>query len=111
MTHSKHTPGPWAVCSTNCEDVRANGYLLFAGQMPLVDPVAANPEGKANARLIAAAPELLDVAKLLTRACGIQGNLLSTASDPERRELVKIIFEICNEVAAPAIAKAEGGVV
>jgi hypothetical protein len=116
MTHS-HTPGPWytigkpiihenhpckgmiAVVADREASGRGDRYVAFA----------AYDEAEANARLVAAAPELLDVAKLLTRACGIQANLLSTASDAERRDFIKIIFKICDEVAAPAIAKAEGG--
>ncbi len=98
MEHSKHTPGPWTVCPTNCEDVRANGYLLFAGQMPLVDPVAANPEGKSNARLIAAAPDMLE-------------ELLRVEKYLALIDSAVIGLDVKQELTSvrAAIAKAEGG--
>lgn len=46
----KHTPGPWWFAATE------NGYVVGAGDAELTKIVS-----EADARLIAAAPELLDV--------------------------------------------------
>jgi hypothetical protein len=72
-THT-HTPGPWTV--ENCRNEDGSKFLSINGQGPwgswLADIQAGNINGKpadigplhlANARLIAAAPELLQVAR------------------------------------------------
>jgi len=50
---SGHTPGPWTLSSTYPLHVTA------AGGEYIVSPGGIMPSGKANARLIAAAPDLL----------------------------------------------------
>jgi len=80
MTQSKHTPGPWSLPhfarpEVNCEC----GYVLTDGYMGAVAKVFCSGEGEdwikngdnpkfdeavANAKLIAAAPELLSLAAL-----------------------------------------------
>jgi hypothetical protein len=72
MSNSKHTPGPWRVDPDHCRDVQtADGAIeicLAEGGKPYgqnsfsVPPVE---ESHANARLIAAAPDLLETLKLL----------------------------------------------
>lgn len=59
MTHeTKHTPGPWRitdggnVCNCVGHTLHDEGHVCIAFAQPV-------PEGEANARLIAAAPELL----------------------------------------------------
>lgn len=62
---AKHTPGPWEVCPHDSTRVfRKNDHndknRLF------IDPTTCSPivgESEANARLIAAAPELLEACK------------------------------------------------
>ena len=65
----KHTPGPWKFRELECEDSRGMGYvsggpkdvdLFHTGAMELWAY-----ENRANARLIAAAPELLDALKTI----------------------------------------------
>jgi len=63
---AKHTPGPWA-----CHDTSnyAHDYRLFRPDgMPLPLNVIANDhsEQRANARLIATAPDLLEAAQRLS---------------------------------------------
>ena len=53
MTKQKHTPGPWW-CGTRRDAVRGD-YVVF--------PLPEDAEIEANARLIAAAPELLHALK------------------------------------------------
>lgn len=58
--------------------------------------------------LYKASPDLLEVATLLHKACGVQANLNSTATVAERSKFIDAIFDICNNKAWPAIAKAKG---
>ena len=54
---SKHTPGPWAV--------NANGNVKTSTGTIFIGPGRTYAEAMADARLIAAAPELLDALKAL----------------------------------------------
>lgn len=92
---SKHTPGPWKVEKTSTGN-NITSYLL-----PYVAAVsdglrARNGEGDANARLIAAAPELLDALRIMV---GTSQNLNLDLN-------AKI--EGALKIAIAAIAKAEG---
>jgi hypothetical protein len=55
MKHAKHTPGPWTV---NPDD---HTEVLADGREPMNTVIANVPVGMPNARLIAAAPEMLEV--------------------------------------------------
>lgn len=62
MTESKHTPGEWMVASsTTVYALNADGFNRFSCQVQ--DAHTARVELEANARLIAAAPELLVACK------------------------------------------------
>lgn len=82
----KHTPGKWLVMG----NVR-NGHTDF------VLPMADDKDFQANARLIAAAPELLEALILLQKEFH---QLIGVSSSPSLHNL--------NEMALQAIAKAEG---
>lgn len=95
MKHSQHTPGPWKVVTEKNKAIRIScfredGELTVAFMRML--GTSDLPEVKANARLIATAPELLEALKNLSKY--VVGN---TGAYPA--ELVK---------AKLAIAKAEG---
>jgi len=66
---AKHTPGPWSVES----DTRIEYGPILAGEGFCVATVSRDPrEWKANARLIASAPDLLEVlAEIAKGECGI----------------------------------------
>ena len=70
---SKHTPGPWAMTADGCGFYVEGGNLLVAvahevDQHPTdIDEFMAGEETEANARLIAAAPELLEFAEEVRR--------------------------------------------
>lgn len=72
VNESKHTPGPWTINTVNphCLQIRAKkGTTEFECSTAIIggwDTTAA--ENEANARLIAAAPELLRVAEWLVTA-------------------------------------------
>jgi hypothetical protein len=64
-----HTPGPWAVTKGKPRKVTANGVLICNAVLRNMATTAQNKNGKgedeaeANARLIAAAPMLLEAAQ------------------------------------------------
>lgn len=105
----QHTPGPWrlegdglvmrhgAHMTVNVQDA-TNGYVVFLEQLEFNANAA---EFEANARLIAAAPDLLDALKTLridaNRLC--DRNLGGTYEDDCRRAIAE---------ADSAIDKAEG---
>jgi hypothetical protein len=102
---SKHTPAPWNV---EIDVVNDGDISIFTSEMEMVAEVAVrtSPEeggapfrevGFANARLIAAAPELLEALKFIrTTLRGIEPSMLSL---DDRLGL---------DMAEAAIAKAEG---
>ena len=81
----KHTPGPWAVDSTKSFYVM--GPARLSEQTGLTHgPFICNASTQANARLIAAAPDLLDALRALM-ALDVKGHALADRlqfSDPGR---------------------------
>ena len=107
---STHTPGPWFIWtgpSESCKD-----FGIGAPDDSVVCSVHSHPHpcAKANARLIAAAPELLEACKALHDA-------LSDIVEGENNTFGS--YELCNadrdasmaafDLSFAAIAKAEGG--
>lgn len=101
MSAAKHTPGPWRVndnpmaMSEYCilAESRGTGFgasVATANQREGYNALSPE-EAKANARLIAAAPDLLDAAKKALADC------------------VDLIATPAGEALQTAIAKAEGG--
>jgi hypothetical protein len=89
---TKHTPGPWTVEGRN----RTNdGWRLFADSgygVGVAWDCNGNPENEANARLIAAAPDLLAALKALREeVCGVDQwwGALRAAVDAADDALVK----------------------
>ncbi len=105
---SKHTPGPWSVQTTQRPHVAGHWREIVADKLVVAEvyeddephePYSPLPkEAEANARLIAAAPELLEALKgfALNRAH------LRT-EDPFDGALSRLL-----DMADAAIAKAEG---
>jgi hypothetical protein len=61
---SEHTPGPWAVVGKS----EGDGIVCFVGSLEVVTTTDKDPEQydvEADARLIAAAPELLEAAEII----------------------------------------------
>lgn len=95
---NQHSPGPWTV--SNPKDPHysravssGNGYadVAFCGSFPLV-------QAQANARLIAAAPDLLAALLLIERICNLDNTILTTDAE----------YPTLGEYARAAIAKAVG---
>ena len=61
---SKHTPGPWVTSRENVYEY-SRGHLLGAKRICVVDDWI--PSNEANARLIAAAPDLFESLRLLIK--------------------------------------------
>lgn len=103
MGTQKHTPGPWvyprdaskapdlAIFSTVKPKTAVSEHGPVVAHVVMADPITGlltKGEYEANARLIAAAPELLEALKLVVTRCG------PNATD--------------GKIALAAIAKAEG---
>ena len=109
---NQHTPGPWEIESRSqtemifgpkVEPVKSidafTGQSLTASDRPLIARVCngpLSPEGKANARLIAAAPEMLALLKFL---------LTDTETDDD--VLIRMIEDMINK-AEPKEARPQG---
>ena len=93
---STHTPGPWHVTKgPAAREIRADDGPYIAS---VYDIAVTYGERNANARLIAAAPELLDAARLAVDAIG------QTRDDFG----LKVELEKAYLALRAAIAKAEG---
>ena len=95
-----HTPGPWRYCRENGSPT--TGQHMIAGATPgYLAQVRDCGSGdvQANARLIAAAPDLLEIARAIVAVCdsGKHADMACMEGSP----LV--------DAARDAIAKAEGG--
>lgn len=93
---SKHTPGPW---QTDIDGQTA--YVVDAdGNMAVCKIMYARPEGPANARLISAAPDLLEALEAIVNAGQWYASALEFDHDKDGEAL---LLE-----ARDAIAKAKG---
>lgn len=87
MNTPKHTPGPWRTIESTDKTMRTVVGPDFPGQGYIADVNLCRTndtqdvDGEANARLIAAAPELLAQLKLLVRWAEDQGESCSFAQD------------------------------
>ncbi len=101
---SKHTPGPWMAnewrASENGEEVARGWEIVKDGYLlPMADCDSENyEESTANARLIAAAPDLLEALQRISLA----------KPDQLDHSIDVAIIERCANVARAAIAKATG---
>lgn len=94
---SKHTPGPWYTAVTVGNDIAILGQT--AGNVcviRIIYPHRSEQEQIANARLIAAAPDLLAVLQLALK-------------EHDEYEAGQRIYDAWVEPARAAIAKAMGG--
>ena len=117
---AKHTPGPWMIYDDGDDedssdiinvwiDDRDGGEKYDIAAMLLDRPVG---ERKANARLIAAAPDLLAALEGLVGWFGLYGYLLHTAFDSGEIDESQLDWLGLHKVldnATAAIAKARGG--
>ena len=71
MADVKHTPGPWTVTADGagwyieCAPERGHSVAYIMAEIGEEDPDTSDDEKEANARLIAAAPDLLEALQML----------------------------------------------
>lgn len=87
----KHTPGPWKIW---------NGEIIE--DAPRAKTVCAEPDKKADARLIAAAPELLEALKEAHPFLIRLGDFIGNGEGKTGMERCNVVLKVVN-----AIAKAE----
>jgi hypothetical protein len=110
MSESKHTPGPWRAQLREgyVEQWEVDGQweVVATGETELWIADAASHIGcdEANARLIAAAPELLEA---LEHLAAIAGTGLLHRQSLDKQGMVEL-FEEARAAARAAIAKAKG---
>jgi hypothetical protein len=95
---AKHTPGLWHVAGEQGVQIRSENHQIAKVWTMRGD------EWKDNARLIAAAPELLEALKDMSDEFDAMRAQLVEAGLPTNYTQVE-----CSAIASAAIAKAEGG--
>lgn len=119
MSVTKHTPGPWWVDETSYEHLEVltddhRQYVIataadlrdYATGNDAIDAItvaALDGESRANARLIAAAPDLLEACEALRREIPA-----AAVARAEKFSLITIEIDVIRRLFA-AIAKARGG--
>lgn len=100
----KHSQGPWKAVVGVRGAYATGSWIIMAGNKTVADVqtsvVGSGPEWYANARLIAAAPEMLEAARALLEGC---------AEDRDPTHISRVMAKIHHiEALRTAIAKAEG---
>lgn len=104
-----HTPGPWKVKSDyNVFGVGGRLVANSGGHSGSVRPEEIHEENKANARLIAAAPELLEACKALLLALDGDGEMAGILDTTDGYYGWGQVTKDIRDAAYAAIAKAEG---
>lgn len=98
-TTQGHTPGPWKAI----ESPSRGAYIHTSRAKIRICEVVRSPDAMANARLIAAAPEMLEALRRLTFAAANRDN---TMGDPCRLLECKAELEAAGREARAAISKA-----
>lgn len=105
MANAKHTPAPWAVQVDGDGDFDATG----ADGMVIVQVLDCDDRSEPDARLIAAAPELLEALREASTDLLIAANNARHAAKTDQRwEGVAEKLMARREQCEAAIAKAEG---
>lgn len=109
----KHTPGPWIASFTNRKDPFARAYIkhpsgfvcgIYGGR---TEEVCGADEADANARLIAAAPELLAALQAINAAL-TQPVQFSGSDATGTCNILRGDCQVAASIARAAIAKATG---
>jgi hypothetical protein len=100
--HATHTPGPWGIQDAGPGTIRGLRFRVITDEKVIAKTSDGLEEARANARLIAAAPELLEQCKLfekvLTYYYGTDRNTAISAIANENRDKLREV-----------LAKVEGG--
>lgn len=98
-----HTPGPWHLSERRDPHSGSPVYSVLAGaHLWLADVLGAECEaGEANARLIAAAPELLEACRSCLHQIGTDSDLDDVVSRPDKYdELEQMLRDVIDKAAA-----------
>ena len=87
--HATFTPGPWQAHGTKVSTWETQEQIEFHG-----DEVIAETGFEANARLIAAAPELLEQCKLFEKCLTYLINSGDSGADLERDKLREVLAKV-----------------
>lgn len=106
-SEAKHTPGPWVIGgqSEGGKYININGGGRIIARVMFSKPTDPFPADDANARLIAAAPDLLEALK----KCRSELHLLKDGSVGGVPNTIAALIHERIELADAAIAKATGG--
>ena len=112
------TPGPWRTEFEQEEEFEGEpdptyGKLTVEsefGCVALIGPLGPvkDDEDRANARLIAAAPDMFAALQQVKAKVLTQHNFLSTATDQERRDALEHLIDWWNSDVVPLLAKIKG---
>ena len=101
----KHTPGPWVVCRGVVHQIPVASVAMDGLKLNVAHVTGIrNGEGLANARLIAAAPDLLEALQQATSALEWRWERVANRAAPVHETAIQ---EAYNQARA-AIAKATG---
>lgn len=104
MSESKHTPGPWEIVRTEPSSHGVGRFKIISGQWSVAETFCGINEEEANARLIAAAPDLLEACEAsLNALVGIIESDYQTRSNPRPADNDPAVV-----LLRAAIAKAKG---
>ena len=106
MKEMKHTPGPWRIGTAPPNGEQAIGTIRGMMVAVATTGVGMEKETLANARLIAAAPELLEALKLAANALDKMGDM--PYSDASTHAWFSLDCENIVENSKSLIAKATG---
>jgi hypothetical protein len=90
--HCKHTPGPWTLDEPHQVWAEAVGeYVAITAEIEDFDTVPRD-QAEANARLIAAAPDLLEALKLAERHCPVnsEAEILARAAIAKAETITQV---------------------
>lgn len=101
---SKHTPGPWSIDQNAMEHwmITAQNSERHRGYIATLSTT--NTQSEANARLIAAAPEMLEVLR------EFMGDFVSIVTAANHNDLATIIYvsKACQKEISELLKKVEG---
>jgi hypothetical protein len=107
---AKHTPGPWTIIRSKLETDGAFDYAIGTDEAPVIaeafgrDANGGWPDAEANARLIAAAPDLFSALKALLPEIDSEIEQRQTSGNDEYWQGLKAL----SDAGHAAVASAEG---
>lgn len=106
---TEHTPGPWHVTADYCGALAVNDHLQFPSEFPVALIGGPLADKRANARLIAAAPDLLAALERVENRLTMAARAFYGAGRAKDLRAALDNWIADAETARAAIAKAKGG--